>query len=106
MALDVVDDQMHAPWVALQLPIHRQVASIEQACLLASTAELVLRLCQEVGSLTLPAIGLVPLAPWLLIALTVIGPLSLCRRWRAMKAEGLRLACHVKTSLDESAERR
>ena len=81
MALDVVDDQMHAPWVALQLPIHRQVASIEQACLLASTAEL-------------------------LIALTVIGPLSLCRRWRAMKAEGLRLACHVKTSLDESAERR
>lgn len=63
MLSNVVNDQMHAAWVCLQAAIHAKVAGIQDAIGLTAPAELVLWLSQIVGSLTLPTVGLIPLAP-------------------------------------------
>lgn len=95
VALDVVDDQVHTPWVALQLACHRQVTRVQQANLFTSTTELVVRLSEEVGALALPAAGLVPLAARLPITLAIILAFALLAGRRTTETEGLRLACHT-----------
>jgi hypothetical protein len=95
VALDVVDHQMHAPWIALQLTCHCQVTRVQQACLLTSTTELIVRLRKEVGTFALPTVGFIPLTPSLLITLAIIFTLSLLAGWCATKAKGLRLRGHI-----------
>jgi hypothetical protein len=87
MAPLVVDHQMHAAAVRLQLAVNRQVTGIQQADFLASPAELVVGLSEEVSALALPTGCLVPFAPRLLITLAIVLALPLLAGWRATKAE-------------------
>lgn len=83
----VVNHEMHAARVRLQAAVTAKMTCIQNAIRFTAATELVLWLSKEVSTLTLPTISLIPLAPMLLIALLIIGTLSLSSCRSATKAE-------------------